>query len=339
MIYRGNRAAWAYIVARTKVMKSRLLKAEDFRKLLNMDFDEIIRYVGETEYKKEVDEMGYKYTGPRLLDYALFANLARTYRKLIEVSFGASKFLIAKYLEKWDVWNLINILRGKMAGVQPEIIEDTLVPAGEKDFEFYKTLIVRDVEEIVKAFEGTPYYEALSKIGSEDMSKIEDELYKIYYRELLKLSPSDFAMKLFLDFIRMEVDIRNIKTILRLKADDATAEEIMNCIIPGGYELTEDEARKLAAMPLDELVKALEGYWFWKDIEIEGKEVARVEIEFDKIWISTIAKRASNYPLSILPVLQYVVLKKVEVDNLRILGWGKWYGLPNEEIERQMVIL
>lgn len=339
MIYRGNRAAWAYIVARTKVMKSRLLKAEDFRKLLNMDFDEIIRYVGETEYKREVDEMGYKYTGPRLLDYALFANLARTYRKLIEVSFGASKFLIAKYLEKWDVWNLINILRGKMAGVQPEIIEDTLVPAGEKDFEFYKTLIVRDVEEIVKAFEGTPYYEALSKIGSEDMSKIEDELYKIYYRELLKLSPSDFAMKLFLDFIRMEVDIRNIKTILRLKADDATAEEIMNCIIPGGYELTEDEARKLAAMPLDELVKALEGYWFWKDIEIEGKEVARVEIEFDKIWISTIAKRASNYPLSILPVLQYVVLKKVEVDNLRILGWGKWYGLPNEEIERQMVIL
>ncbi len=339
MIYRGNRAAWAYIVARTKVMKSRLLKAEDFRKLLNMDFDEIIRYVGETEYKREVDEMGYKYTGPRLLDYALFANLARTYRKLIEVSFGASKFLIAKYLEKWDVWNLINILRGKMAGVQPEIIEDTLVPAGEKDFEFYKTLIVRDVEEVVKAFEGTPYYEALSKIGSEDMSKIEDELYKIYYRELLKLSPSDFAMKLFLDFIRMEVDIRNIKTILRLKADDATAEEIMNCIIPGGYELTEDEARKLAAMPLDELVKALEGYWFWKDIEIEGKEVARVEIEFDKIWISTIAKRASNYPLSILPVLQYVVLKKVEVDNLRILGWGKWYGLPNEEIERQMVIL
>ena len=39
MIYRGNRAAWAYIVARTKVMKSRLLKAEDFKKLANMGFD------------------------------------------------------------------------------------------------------------------------------------------------------------------------------------------------------------------------------------------------------------------------------------------------------------
>ena len=88
MIYRGNRAAWAYIVARTKVMKSRLLKAEDFRKLLNMDFDEIVRYIGETEYKKEVDELGYKYSGPRLLDHALSANLARTYRKLIGVIWG-----------------------------------------------------------------------------------------------------------------------------------------------------------------------------------------------------------------------------------------------------------
>ncbi len=339
MIYRGNRAAWAYIVARTKVMKSRLLKAEDFRKLLNMDFDEIVRYIGETEYKKEVDELGYKYSGPRLLDHALSANLARTYRKLIEVSFGASKFLIAKYLEKWDVWNIINILRGKIAGIQPEIIEETLVPAGERDLDFYKTLIVKDVEEIVKSFEGTPYYEALSKIGSESMSRVEDELYKIYYTELLKLNPSDFAMKLFLDFIRMEIDIRNIKTILRLKADDATVEEIMPSIIPGGYELSEDEARKLAAMPMEELVKSLEGYWFWKDIQIEGRDVAKVEIDFDKVWISTIAKRASNYPLSILPVLQYVVLKKVEVDNLRILGWGKWYGLSNEEIERQMVIV
>ncbi|AIG98038.1 ATP synthase A1 subunit C [Archaeoglobus fulgidus] len=339
MIYKGNRAAWAYIVARTKVMKSRLLKPEDFRKLLNMEFDEIVRYIGETEYKKEIDELGYKFTGPRLLDHALYANLARTYRKLIEVSFGASKFLIMKYLEKWDVWNIINIIRGKMANVQPEVVDDILVPAGERDMDFWKTLLVKDIEEIVKSFEGTPYYEPLSKIGSEDMSKIEDGLYKVYYRELLKLNPSDFAMKLFLDFIKMEIDIRNVKTLLRLKAEDATPDEIMECTIPGGYELTEEELRKLAAMPIDEMIKALEGYWFWNDVQIEGKEVAAVEIEFDKVWIKTISKRASNYPLSILPVLQYIVLKKVEVDNLRVLGWGKYYGLPSEEIERQMVIL
>lgn len=332
-----TKAAYAYIVARTKVMKSKLLRAEDFRKLLNMSFDEIMRFLEETEYKKEIDEMAYKYTGPKLLDYALFTNLAKTYRKIYSVSFGDAKTLIGSYLRRWDVWNLINILRGKNANLPSEVIEETLVPAGEFSTEYLRSLIAKDVGEIVKELEGTPYHEALSKIGSVPMNVVEDELWKIYYKQLLATKASDFESRIFLNFVRMEIDLRNVKTLLRLKAEGDTAEEIIARIVPGGYELTEDEARKLATMSFDEIVKSLEGFWFWKVSSVE--DLARAEIEFDKAWIGAIAKIAGNYPLSILPVLQYIVLKKVEVDDLRILGWGKWHGLPNEEIERQMVIL
>lgn len=334
-----TKAAYAYIVARTKVMKSRLLKAEDFRKLLNMNFDEIVRFLEETEYRKEIDEMGYKYSGPRLLDYALASNLAKTYRKILQVSFGEAKALIGEYLKRWDVWNIINIIRGKNAGVQPELIEETLVPAGEFSGDYLRSLIVKELDEIVKEMEGTPYYDALSKIGSVPMNVVEDEMYKAYYKKLVEMPAREFETKLFINFIKMEIDIRNIKTILRLKVEDVSTEEILERIIPGGYELTEDEARKLAAMSFDEISKSLEGYWFWREIEKITKDLSEIEVNFDKGWISAIAKRASNYPLSVLPVLQYLVLKKVEVDNLRILGWGKWYGIPNEEIERQMVIL
>jgi len=334
-----TKAAYAYIVARTKVMKSKLLKPDDFRKLLNMSFDEIVRFLEESEYKKEIDEMGYKYSGPRLLDYALYSNLAKTYRKILQVSFGDARTLIEEYLRRWDVWNIINILRGKAAAVPNEIIEETLVPAGDLSVEYLRTLVVKDMEEIIKEFEGTPYYEPLSKLGSAQMSLIEDELYKIYYRRLLEYSAKELETKLFVNFIKMEIDVRNIKTILRLKIEGAGTDEIIERIIPGGYELTEDEARKLAAMPFEELVKSLEGYWFWKGIEKIERDLSRIEVDFDKVWIEAVARRASNYPLSILPVLQYILLKKVEIDNLRILGWGKWYNLPNEEIERQMVIL
>jgi len=334
-----TKAAYAYIVARTKVMKSRLLKAEDFRKLLNMSFDEIVRFLEETEYRKEIDEVGYKYSGPRLLDYALASNLARTYRKILQVSFGEARDLIREYLKRWDVWNVINIIRGKNAGVQPEVIEETLVPAGEFSEEYLKSLIVKEVDEIIKEMEGTPYYEALSKIGSAPMNVVEDEMYKAYYRKIVEMPAREFETKLFINFIKMEIDIRNIKTILRLKIEGASTEEILERIIPGGYELTEDEARKLAAMSFEEISKSLEGYWFWREVENVTEELSEIEVNFDKAWISAIAKRASNYPLSVLPVLQYMVLKKVEVDDLRILGWGKYYGLPNEEIEKQMVIL
>ena len=305
-----------------------------------MDFDEIIRYLQETEYKREIDEMGYKYTGPRLLDYALTLNLGRTYKKIMDVSFGQAKEIISAYLRRWDIWNIMAIVRGKISGVPDQEIEEALVPVGEYSIDFYKSLIAKDLDEIVKTFEGTPYYEALSKVGTASLSEVEDEMYKIYYSRILREKPSDLALKLFIDFIRMEIDIKNIKTILRLKREGISTDEIMKRIIPGGFELTVEEANKLAAMSWDELVKSLEGYWFWKGIEgLDGKELSKIEIKFDKIWIEKIAKRASNYPLSILPVLQYMILKKVEVDNLRILGWGKWHGMSNEEIEKQLVIV
>lgn len=332
-----TKAAYAYIVARTKVMKSKLLKAEDFRKLLNMSFDEIMRFLEETEYKKEIDEMAYKYSGPKLLDYALFSNLAKTYRKIYSVSFGDAKMLIGQYLRRWDVWNLINIIRGKNANLPAEVVEETLVPAGEFSSEELRSLFSKDIGEIAKELEGTIYGEALAKIGSVPMNVVEDELWKAYYKALLSVKANDFESRVFMHFVKMEIDLRNVKTILRLKAEGDTAEEIMARIVPGGYELTEEEARKLATMSFEELTKSLEGFWFWKVTSVQ--DLGRTEIELDKIWIEAIAKRAGNYPLSVLPVLQYIVLKKVEVDNLRILGWGKWHGIPNEEIEKEMVIV
>ncbi|MDI9646081.1 MAG: V-type ATP synthase subunit C [Archaeoglobales archaeon] len=337
-MFSGTKTAYAYIVARTRVMKSRLLKPEDYKKMLNMSFDEIVRFLEETEYKKEIDAVAYKYTGPRLLDYALYANLAKTYRKIYQVSFGEVKDLIGEYFARWDLWNIINIIRGKMANVNPEIIEETLVPAGQFSEAELKSMLTKEMGEIVKSLEHTPYYNVLSKIGSIPMYKIEDELYKAYYSKLLKISAERIETKLFLNFIKMEIDIKNVKTLLRLKESGESTEEIIDCIIPGGYELTEDEIRKLASLSYEELLKSLEDYWFSKALE-KFESLSEAEVNFDRLWIETIAKRASNYPLSILPVLQYIVLKKVEVDDLRILGWGKWFNFSNEEIEKQMVII
>jgi V/A-type H+-transporting ATPase subunit C len=334
----GKNATWAYLVARTKVMKRKLIPKDEYRKLLNMEFNEIVRYLEETEYKKEIDEFGYRYSGPKLMDYALSLNLSRTYQKIIRISFGLAKDLISSYLKKWELMNIISIIRGKAANIPQDEIEEAIVPV-EKDFEYYKSLIAKDVDEIVNTYRGTPYFETLSKMGAMPPSQLEDDLFKIYYLELTKLKPAELSLKLFVDFVKMEVDLRNLKTILRLKVEGATPDEIIARLIPNGFELTLDECRKLATMSWGELVKALEGYWFWKDIEKIEEELSTTEVLFDKAWIEAITKRATSYPLSILPVMHYMVLKKVEVDNLRILGWGKWYNMPNDEIERQMVIV
>jgi V/A-type H+-transporting ATPase subunit C len=335
-------AEWAYIVARVRVMSRKLIPREDYNKLLNMDIHEIARYLEESEYKREIDELAYKYSGMDLVDYALSLNLSRTYSKLIRISKGVPRQLIVQYLRRYDFWNLKNIIRGKMFGFPREEVEATLVIAGEYDEQFYRALMAKEtIEDIVKTFEGKPFYPILDKLVKAcPLAEFEDELDKFYYQSLTSISPETIDMKYFLEFIRMEIDIKNIKTILRLKTEGAEMDEIVPKIVPGGYQLKEDVARRLAAMELDELMKSLEGFWFHEAIkDVLREPLSRIEVYFDRMWAQKVVSKSHHFPLSILPVLSYMLLKKIEVDNLRILARGKAEGLPTEAIKEQLVIV
>ena len=343
IIRRTKISEWAYIVARVKVMRRKLIPRDEYAKLLNMDLHEIARYLEETEYKKEIDELAYRYSGVDLIDHALSLNLSRTYTKLINISKGLSKDLIVLYLRKWDFWNIKNILRGKMFGFSNDEIEATLVPAGEFDEDFFKSLLAKEsIEEIVDAFKGKPFYPILQKlVQGEKLSNVEDELDKFYYTSIASLSAESIDMKYFIDFVRMEIDIVNMKTIIRLKKEGISPEEIMSKIIPYGYQLSEEEARKLSAMDLEEFYKAIEGYWFIDHLKeaIMTQPISKIENALTKVWAERMIKKSSNYPLSILPVLAYILLKKIEIDNLRIIARGKASEMSVDEIREQLVIV
>jgi len=94
-------------------MKTKLVPAEMYARMMNMDMSEIARYLEETQYKDEIDALSKDYSGVELIEHATFANLAKTFRKLEEVSIDEPSFLILEYLRRWDVWNIKTLLRGK----------------------------------------------------------------------------------------------------------------------------------------------------------------------------------------------------------------------------------
>ena len=59
---KGN-TNYAYSVTRVRAMKSKLLPKESYPRLLNMGIDEITRFIQESEYKNDVDELAMKYSG------------------------------------------------------------------------------------------------------------------------------------------------------------------------------------------------------------------------------------------------------------------------------------
>lgn len=322
-------------------MKTKLIPHEMYQRMLGMDIPEITRYLEETQYKEEIDLMAKDHSGAELVEFATFANLAKTYRKLLDVSIDEPQFLILEYLRRWDIWNIKTILRGKFYGASEEEITKYLVPAGELDMEFLEGLVKKErVEEVISAFDGTDYYEALAHYDGQMLSSVENALDKLYYFRMERAVGGTLSVGggLLLKYVRKEIDVKNLVTLFRMNKAGIEASVIQDNLIPGGK--LHEELSRMAGQSYNEFVRGLEGYPFWSaisDVAAEGGSVSRIEARL-RAYLVRYAWAISNYhPLSILPVLGYIVSKDTEVSNIRKIVRGKEAGLPAELIEEQVV--
>lgn len=331
---------YAYIVARVRAMKSKLIPKEMYPKFLNMDIPEITRFIGESEYKKDVDELGKKYKGTDLFEHALNQNLALTYRKLIEISQNEANYIITEYLSFWDIWNIKTILRGKFSGASEEEILEDVVSAGQLKYRDITEIVkIGTVEGVIAALAKTPYYAVLQGYKG-DLAEIENALDKKYYAKRLE-SGADAGNEFFLKFLRTEIDLKNLKILFRMKRAGMERDDILKLLIPGGIELKETDLSRLVSLTFPEFVRALEDYSYWSaiaDISTELTSLINIETRLDKYGVVYASRISYYYPLSILPILDYILSKKIEVDNLRIIVRGKETKLPEEIIKSYLVM-
>ncbi|MCE8423671.1 MAG: V-type ATP synthase subunit C [Candidatus Methanoperedens sp.] len=336
----SNAVKYAYIVARVRAMKSKLIPKEMYPKFINMEIPEITRFIEESEYKKDVDELGKKYKGTDLFEHALNQNLALTYRKLIEVSQDEANFLITEYLRSWDIWNIKTILRGKFSGATEDEIFEDVVSAGQLRFRDLTEIIkIGTIEGVIAALSGTLFYPALEGFKG-DLAEIEDRLDKMYYSNIIEAASAS-GNKLFLKFLRTEIDLKNLKMLFRMKRAGMERDETLKSLIPGGLELRDADLARLASMSFAEFVRALEEFSYWKaiaDISGELSSLINIETRLDKYGLMYATRISYYHPLSILPILDYILSKKIEIDNLRIIVRGKETALPEDIIKAHLVM-
>jgi len=339
----GQPVKYAYITGRVRAMKTKLIPPEMYPRMQSMDASEIARYLEETQYKDEIDALSKDYSGTELIEHATFANLAKTYRKLLDVSIDEPQFLILEYLRRWDIWNIKTVIRGKFYGAADTEIMKYLVPAGELDAEFLDGLTKKGtVQEVISAFEGTDYSSALAQYDGKNLASLENALDKLYYFRMERAVGGTLSVGggLLLKYVRREIDIRNLITLFRMNKAGVDAAIIQENLIPGGK--LHEELSRMAGQPFGEFLRGLEGYPFWSSISdiatADLDAMSRIEARL-RAYLVRYAWALSNYhPLSILPVLGYMVSKDTEVSNIRKIVRGKEAGLPAELIEEQVVV-
>jgi len=343
---RGN---YAFVNARVKVKKSMLLSHETYPKLLQMSIPEITRFIQETQYRQEVDELAIKFSGINLIEHALNLNQARTYKSILSWCQGELQMLVDAYLNRWNNWNIKTIIRGKFRNVTPEDIEENLVPAGHLDMEFMRKLTKKpSLDDVIDELMTTEYgpiltepYEEFKHTGL--LTQMEDAMDRFYFLNLLGIRVSN-TNRYFHQLILKEIDFRNINTLFRLKRFNLDAESVMPHLIPAGYAYSEDDLRRLAgANSFSEMISTLREFPIWSYIQdiVEGikpeQSLNRVENALKKDNRDYADKMSNLYPLSIYPVIGYIINKNREVNNLRIITRGKQTNLSNEVISELLV--
>ena len=346
---KGKKGNYAYTVARVKAKKSALLKEDAYSKMLMMSLPEISRFISESGYQKEITELTGKYNGVDLIEHATYANMANLFKGILDSAEGELKDMIAADLERWDAWNLKVILRGKSYGLDMEQMKEDLVPAGKLGLAQLETLMgYGSEEEIIQAYgkfvDLAIPQNVLATYGEEkNLAVIEDYLDKAYYeRLLLNVDPSSRPKRLFQDFIRNEIDITNLETILKLKKEGITGDVILGYYIPGGAQIDKKLATQLAnADSVSAMANDLAQSDFYEDIKDaldDSKSLKDIVAALTKYHRKQAKTFTHLYPLSVIPVIDFMIHKETEVNNIRIIARGIESGLDKEIIKGLLVV-
>jgi len=342
----GFATNYIYACTRMRVRRSRLIPREDYLRMLNMSLPEIIRFIGDTSYRPEIDELGTSFSGIDLVEEALSWNLAKEYQKILELVPGDLKYFSLSYLRRWDIQNVVAILRGKMQGVYPGKIKEVQVPAGKLDKVALDRLLTEESpERVVEALKSERFYPTLEKeIGGAmetgSFAHMENELYKGYYARLIEDAKGGVkGGNIFLKYIQLEIDMRNIQTLFRLRTGHVQ-EDVRDMMIPGGT-FSVDE---LQLDDRDEFIDALKRRVKMVPLLNALEEIRRmsalheIEVALTRVQLDQMERISKRYPFSVLPVIVYLEEKKYEVANLRALARGKEAGIPGERLKGYLVM-
>ena len=346
----GGPAPYIYVSTRLRVRKAKLLAPEEYQRMLNMSLPEIIRLIGETEYQKEVDELGTSFEGIDLIEVALSWNLAKEYQRVIDLAPGALKEFTMAYLRRWDIYNVLTILRGKMQGMKEGKIKEVLIPAGSLDKVILDRVLGEEsCERVADALKGWKMYPTLA-VGIQEgctagsFAKLENDLYKQLYADLLTIARRGVkGGSQFLKFVQLEIDVKNIKTLFRMRGD-GYEEDAREFFIPGST-FTPEELQQMNQMgSRNEVIDAIIGRI--KSVSVltaleelrSEKSEQEVDAELTKTQLDHMEQLSKINPFSIHPILVYLEKKKYEVFNLRAIARGKESRLAGDTIAKYLVI-
>lgn len=348
---------YPYTFARVSVMKGDLIRPAEWGGLLKMGPSEVVRRLQDTQYRKEIDELGAGWRDIAALELALHRNLMRAFKKLYQISDENLQQVLRTYLERYDLENYKMIVRAKTVfaaedATHNEDVQGLLLESVNHPREHFISLLQKkDVHEILDAL---PFKLSIRPNGihqNAELFEIENALDEHYFTSLMELAEQlggqGIPMK---HFIRAELDIINIKIILQLKKENILPNEIKKHLIhphPALERLAGRESIQSIARGIEEMGYVKPGTFTGRagqlgdsalTAETSAELLVQLERELDLTLLRKETRLMHLYPLTVNVFLGFMFAKEAEIRNLKALLKGKQLGLDEKYIEKLLVI-
>ena len=332
--------------ARVRARTGRLFDEKQISELVETnDVEEVENYLrGIPDYANVLDEYP--------LDKALDVERANTYDFIARVAPKDIKDPFVIMSNKTDIDNIKSLLTAKEVGLTPDETKELLIPCGSLYHDLASLVDSDNVTDIVTSLDSTEYgavlEDALSQYEEKHMTlPLEAALDKYYLSNLLRSSdvPADENKQILYSYVGTQVDVDNLKLILRAKQDGLTYDEISDYILADGYQLREWKLKDLMDSPdVTNVISGLEGTKYSSaltdaiPVYNETGSVAVFEKALDKYSSEYSKSLAIKKPLGIGPIIGYLSQKENEIKNLKIIARAKREAdFPNSKIMEMLI--
>jgi vacuolar-type H+-ATPase subunit C/Vma6 len=251
------------------------------------------------------------------------------------------------YMVEYDVLNIKAALQGISTGKKARMIPIGIVYNNGLLDELFNAENIDDIIHLLIKCQLGDYVPALEqyKIDKSTKSKLiaETKLDSKYYENMLNGSKTIRDGDVLSRTLGLTIDLTNLQIISRAIIGGIGA-EIAEYAITGGYMIVGQLIKDLSSSELAEVPTKLEGTPY-QDIVKEvlsryevTKSVAVVNEIIDKHKFRLVKELLSLRVLSPLVMAWYIVLKEVEIRNLRLVLKAILDGVPVQEVKNYLVL-
>lgn len=332
--------------ARVRARKGRLFDEKQLSEIIEAnDVDEVINYLrGFPDYATHLDNYS--------LEKALDIELAETHNLLSRIAPKDIQDAFKALAKKSDINNIKSLLAAKEMNMDKNTILNLLIPSGSLYSEIEQLIDANTVTDIVAGLDGTEYASVLEDAlpqyeESQMVLPLESALDKYYLENLLDSSgiPSNENSQILYSYIGDQVDVANLKLIIRAKADGLSYDETLPYMIKDGFQLREWKLKDLMeSEDVAGVISSLEGTDYSTILSEslskynETGSVSVFEKALDEYLLGRAKSLSLKKPLGIGPIIGFLSQKEREIKNLKIIARAKReVNFPASEIQEMLV--